>query len=544
MKIRTDNFSIVAVLTLAAACFLMAFASSTTTASQQTTPPITQSAPLTPQEQRGKSLYVRGDTLTSHGVVALIGEVEVPASTIPCASCHGNRGEGTTEGGVASGNVQWANLTKRDGHTHSTGRKHGAFDDLSLARSITSGIDSSGNALLSAMPRYKMSTEDMADLIAYLKRIDTDQDPGLSDNAIVIGILVPAKGPLTDTGQAIRAVTTSYFDDINSQGGVHGRKLELRVGETGETSTATAANLERLITNDRIFALVNIFTAGADEEIAALAQRTEVPLVGAITLTPQTAARINRQVFYLLPGVAEQARALVSFAAQKSDKATRVAIVYTQGNTISTLSADAVDLQSKLLGLPVPPRILLKANTPEAVAEVVAELKSRNIQAAYFFGAGGPSNFLSEAEKANLFPQVYSLGATVGNNILSAPAGFNGKIFLSFPSVPSDVTVEGTSKFSTLAEKYKLPKQHVAAQLSAYAAAQLLVEALKRTGRDLSREKLIASLESLYEYQTGLTQPLTFGPNRRIGALGAYIVGVDVEKKQFVQTGTWVSVKP
>ena len=78
--------------------------------------------------------------------------------------------------------------------------------------------------------------------------------------------------------------------------------------------------------------------------------------------------------------------------------------------------------------------------------------------------------------------------------------------------------------------------------MSAYAAAQVLVEGLKRGGRDLSREKLIAALEGLYEFESGVTPALTYNPNRRIGALGAYIVSLDLNKKQFVPVSGWLDV--
>ena len=54
-------------------------------------------------------------------------------------------------------------------------------------------------------------------------------------------------------------------------------------------------------------------------------------------------------------------------------------------------------------------------------------------------------------------------------------------------------------------------------------------EALTRAGKDLSRETLISKLETLYEYDTGLTPRITFGPNRRIGATGAHIVALDAK---------------
>jgi hypothetical protein len=68
------------------------------------------------------------------------------------------------------------------------------------------------------------------------------------------------------------------------------------------------------------------------------------------------------------------------------------------------------------------------------------------------------------------------------------------------------------------------------------------VEGLKRTGGELSREKFIGSLEKLYEFQTGLTPRLTYGPNRRIGALGSHIVTVDLEKKDFTPVGGWIEI--
>jgi hypothetical protein len=47
----------------------------------------------------------------------------------------------------------------------------------------------------------------------------------------------------------------------------------------------------------------------------------------------------------------------------------------------------------------------------------------------------------------------------------------------------------------------------------------------------------------LYEYDTGLMPKITFGPNRRIGALGAYIVTIDPEKKLFPASVEWVAVE-
>ena len=70
-----------------------------------------------------------------------------------------------------------------------------------------------------------------------------------------------------------------------------------------------------------------------------------------------------------------------------------------------------------------------------------------------------------------------------------------------------------------------MPAHHAALQKAALAALAVLIEGMERTGRELTREKLIASLETLYRFDAGLGAPVTFGPNRRIGARGAFITG-------------------
>jgi ABC-type branched-subunit amino acid transport system substrate-binding protein len=516
----------------------------TTTAS--TTPAAAGVVVLTPQEKRGKEIYLRGTSASGREIMAYLGEasLEVPASTMTCAGCHGFDGQGKPEGGVAPSNITWEALTKSYGVTHASGRKHPPYTERAIEFALTRGLDPAGHRLSNVMPRYAMSREDLTDLTAYLKRLGTDRDAGLTDTSIRVGMLVPAKGALAEMGQAIKSVVSAYFEEVNSQGGIYNRKIELKLTETGDTPAATTASVERLIRDEQIFALSSAMIAGADREIATLAHNSEVPLVAPFTLYPPQSAPVNRQVFYLLSGIDDQARALVLFAAQKSpDKsATRAAILYPDSE-VNVGVAAAIDEQSKLAGWSVPGRVKYARGSFNA-ATVAKELSAKNVNAVFLLGGSDDARALwAEAEKLNWSPALYLPGAMTGKDILDAPRAFKDKIFLSFPSVPADIKPAGLDNFRALAAKYKLPQGHIAAQISAYVSAQLLVEGLKRAGRDLSREKLIGALEGLYEYETGLTPRLTYGPNRRVGAAGAYIVSVDVEKKQFVPASGWIDIK-
>jgi ABC-type branched-subunit amino acid transport system substrate-binding protein len=497
---------------------------------------------LTQHERRGKAIYHRGMTSTGREIVAVMGEVDVPASTLTCAGCHGARGEGKTEGGVTAGELTWKHLTKPYGHTHPNGRKHGPFDELSFIRSVANGVDPAGNTLLVAMPRYQMMQDEMSDLIAYVKRIEADRDPGLTEQTITVGSVLPAHGPLAETGAAMRDVLLAYFDNVNSHGGIYSRKIDMRVAESGADADATAAGVKEFIAREQVFAFVGGVSAGAEGEIAALVAEREIPFVGPLALLALTGAPFNRQVFYLLPGVTEQARSLVAFTASKPGLTkSRAAVVVSEG-TLITAAAVAAEMQAEKSGWGTVERYAYKAGGFDG-AQLVRKLRQDNVGVVFFFGQGGDvAAFVKEATAVGWIPHILLLGTLVGRDLIDAiPQTLSNKLFLAFPTVPEDITQGGMSEFRALREKYKFASRHLTSQLLAFAAAKVFVEALKRAGQDLTREKLIVALEGFYDFETGIVPRLTFGPNRRVGSAGAYIVGIDAGKKQFVNVGGWVN---
>jgi ABC-type branched-subunit amino acid transport system substrate-binding protein len=407
---------------------------------------------------------------------------------------------------------------------------------------LTAGLDPAGNKLARAMPTYRMSQEDMANLIAYLKRIETDTDPGVSDTSIVLGTVLPEKTALSGLAQSMGDVLQAYFAEINSRGGIYNRKIELRVMH-GD-SKSTVPNMKRLIDEEQVFAIVSGLSAGAEDGVAALTQEKEVPFIGPSTLMPQRGAPVNRYVFYLLPGLKEQARALANFASKKTDAANaRVAIVSPDAEFNRAIVA-GIEEQAKKGSWKSVTTTYYAADGFNAASRV-AELKQKGIDTVFFLGSGIEATaMLKDADAAGWTPFVYMLGTLVGRNISDAMTiKTKDKIFLAFPTIPADVTAAGAAEYSSLLQRNKLQATHAAAQASAMAAAKILVHALELCGKDLSRERLITTLEGLYEYDTGLMPRITFGPNRRIGALGAYIVTIDPEKKLFPASLEWIVVE-
>ena len=506
--------------------------------------------PLTPQESRGKDIYLLGSSKSGKDILAYIGDssLEVPGSSMACANCHGMMGQGKSEGGIDPSNITWEALTKPYGVTHSSGRKHPAYTARGLELAITRGVDPAGNKLLKAMPRYQMSKEDLADLVVYLKRLGTDLDPGIGENQITIGTTLPGLsisgdlGPLYEVGQAVKGVLNAYFAEVNLQGGIYNRRLELKISETGNATAVTRANLERLIKDEKVFAMTSAFLAGAEKDLVPVFADLEVPLIGPMTLSPHTGTPLNRQIFYLLSGNSGQAQTLISFLKKRGDFKDRgIAVMYHRLELYSDI-VDGIRKQGE--------RDSLKTAVYEYpvatlnFTEYVRQMRQDEPAAVFFLGSLQETlAFMADAAKVNWFPLILLQSGAVNAEFLNSPAGFEGKIFLTVPTSPDDQTADALKEFRALAEKYKLTQKHWAAQMNAYTSAKLLVEALKRVGKDLSREKLIQTLEGFYEYPTGLTPPLTYGPNRRIGAMGAYVLTIDLKQKKLLPVSGWVGIE-
>jgi ABC-type branched-subunit amino acid transport system substrate-binding protein len=499
--------------------------------------------PLTAQELRGKRIYFEGTSPSGGRIKAYVGNdrIALPGSAATCGSCHGPDGRGRPELGVIPSDITWDHLMKSYGHSHPLGRKHPGFTEASLKRSILNGDDPAGNPLDASMPTYSMSIEDINDLIAYIKRLEKDFDPGLEDSSIRIGTILPSAGKTSAIGQAMVAVMAAYFEEINSQGGIYNRRLKLIASPYDGTGQVALSSAARLIDGENVFAMVGAVIAGADREIAALAEDKKIPLIGPLTFFSVDPFALNDFTFYLFSGLNEQVRALVDFAADELKLDSPRIAVLGRGDAHQKELQTAIVEQSQAHGWSKVTGFSIMSEQFNADAAARA-LRQQGVDCLFYLSFGGLKALLEAADRADWRPQVFLPGALARKEILELPACFQDRVYLSYPTLPSDQTPAGMEEFQALLQRHELSAEHLTSQISAYVAARILVEGLKRTGKDLSREKFMRSLEKFYEYQTGLTPRITYGPNRRIGAWGSHIVTIDLEKKSFAPVGQWIAL--
>jgi ABC-type branched-subunit amino acid transport system substrate-binding protein len=380
-------------------------------------------------------------------------------------------------------------------------------------------------AFLSLMLCCSAGAADMRVHAVQSKQLNTPQ-PGVTANSITIGSLAPLTGDNAETGSAIKALLTAYFDDLNQQrGGIYGRRVVLRFAESGDNSAATLKNAKRLAATP-VFAMVAPFVPDAEQKLASVAQASKMPLVGLLALSVPTES-VNREVFYLLPGFQQLEQELVRFAA--TGKTSEKTAVVVADNKLQTDVAAAMQATWKELNIEKPQEFVFSAANG---AEIVRDLHSQGIERVFFIGDGEQlAPWIEAADKAEWAPRVFVLGPLLDESILGAPARFQGRIFAAYPQLQPEVGA--VDEFDYFLSSHNLASDHRLVQISAYCAAKILVEALARAGKNVTREKLVLTLEQMRDFRTGLLPGITFGANRRVGSFKAEIVCVDLASHSF-----------
>lgn len=142
---------------------------------------------LTPSQERGQQIYLRGTSASQPPITAALGDggVQFAAAILPCTNCHGDDGRGRVEANVRAADITPAALGRA---TTVNGRARAAYTPSRLKRAIAMGIDSGRNPLSSAMPRYTMTAADASDLLDYLAILGNQPQPGVTEDTIRIGV--------------------------------------------------------------------------------------------------------------------------------------------------------------------------------------------------------------------------------------------------------------------------------------------------------------------------------------------------------------------
>ncbi len=340
--------------------------------------------------------------------------------------------------------------------------------------------------------------------------------PGVTEDKITIGTISPLTGKIAMVGVPIANAIKDYFDYLNDQGGIHGRKLEV-ISEDGKYDPPQAiASLKKLIDRDKIFALAS--TSGTPITLALnpTITREKLPSMAPIPAYGIFGLKSPKYLFSYGPYYAEQVVFNIEYILfTLGAKNPRIAFFYQDDefgkdgyrgfkaavkeyrlNVVAKekYTRGAIDISSQVLNI--------KRANPDFL--IITAIPSHAIM------------LLKEANRQGLNIPIFSCA----NARLEAVIKVAGEAAANYYcaeniALPNETQIPGMAKLIEIRNKRnpesKIPPKYY---VLSYVNALILGEGLKMAGKDLDREKLRDALESIQNFDTeGLTGPITFTPS-------------------------------
>lgn len=350
-----------------------------------------------------------------------------------------------------------------------------------------------------------------------------------NDNMILVGEF----GSLTG-GQATFGISTNKgikmaFDEINEKGGVKGKKIKLITEDNQGKTEEAAASVTRLITQNKVIAIIGEVASGRSKAAAPIAQQHGIPMISPSSTNPDV-TKIGDYIFRVCFIDPFQGFVMAKFATANL-KAKKAAIMRSAGNEYSVGLADVFAADFKKMGGEIVADLSYQDNDVDFKAQLT-QIRSKNPDVIFIPGYYTEVGLIAQQAKS-LGIKAPLLGGDGWDSPKLHEIGkeaINGHYFSNHYTTESTdpVVVEFIKKFQ---EKYKETPDGLAAL--GYDAAKVLAQAMERT-KDLTSKNIRDEIAKTKDF-VGVTGKITINGERN-AVKSAVVVQVDGAKRKYVTT--------
>jgi len=321
-------------------------------------------------------------------------------------------------------------------------------------------------------------------------------ETGVSDQEIVLGQSIGITGPLAQMAPDIVNGGKVYFDAINASGGINGRKIRTVVLDDGYDPAQTLKTVRQLIDGDKVFALFSLTgTANVAGVLPMLASEAQpVPLVGPITGADGVRNPKMGNVFHVRASYENELEKLVQHLSTVGIK--RIGVLWIN-NGMGKDGMTGIEKAMKKRGIQSYTSASIQPDGSDA-EKAIATLREKEPEAIIMITTGTATvSFIKGFNKVQKGMRFYALSVMGTSSALHAlgPDGV-GVVVTSVVPFP-------WSSSNPLAKEYQAAMRRAGYDnlsflgFEAYINAKVATEAIRRAGKDLTRAKLISSMESM-----------------------------------------------
>lgn len=327
-----------------------------------------------------------------------------------------------------------------------------------------------------------------------------DAADGVEPGLVRLGMVNAQTGPASALGQGMLAGAQAVFNEVNARGGVHGRKIVLRVADDAYEPEQTLVQTMAMVQEHQVLALFGFVGTPTTNAILPLLTESGVPLVGVFSGAASLRHPVRPQLFNMRASYDDEAEALIAHLGRTG--AIKVAVVYqNDGFGLSVLSAVEKALRRGTLKLHA--SASFQRNTL-AIKSALAAMMEAEPDVVVLAGTYAPvAAFVTQARAKGLKSRFASV-SFVGTESLLARLGPEGEGMLISQVMPFPMD---DSLAITRDCRARL-RGHANEALTyvnfeGCVTAKLMVAGLERAGPQPTRQRLMDALEGLQTLDLG-----------------------------------------
>ena len=323
---------------------------------------------------------------------------------------------------------------------------------------------------------------------------------GVTKTTILIGQSSPFSGTNKELGDDIREGLQAYFKQVNDAGGVNGRSIELVALDDANDAKRAGENARILIEQRGVLALIGYASATLSLPALPFAEKGKVAFIGPFTgAEPMRAFR--RNVYNIRASYADELEKIVDFYTTTGMK--KFSIIH-YDDAIGKENLAAVETALTRRGLKPASIGTLKRNQTDlgaAVSDVVKVSPDVVIATTLYKTTG---DFIKASRLAGATAQFAST-SFVGASALASELGDQGTGVVVAQVVPpyARTSVQIVREYQAAMEKLLGKKDFSFTSLESFIGAKVLVEAIRRSGANPTREGLMKTLDSMQNFNVG-----------------------------------------
>jgi ABC-type branched-subunit amino acid transport system substrate-binding protein len=355
--------------------------------------------------------------------------------------------------------------------------------------------------------------------------------PGVTADTITIGTTNPLTGTVASACKPVSDGALAWFDHVNATGGINGRKIDNLVLDDQYTAQQALANARQLAAKP-----VLVFFGGCGTiqvpAILQVAKKEDIPYLFPYAGMQQLLQEPS--VFLLLPLYESQFAALIPKLLKENGAGSVFAVIQQVPGSQKTL--ETVEAAVRKAGGTMVGSAFTTAGQSDQTPLVLKIKEANPDYVVMAESAPDAARIFKVMQSQSGFPKKFVIGqSTMTTGAFIDPVGdvANGRMLALTPTEPA--TSESAETCNKALAAKGMPPEGFG--LFGCAAAQVLTEALKQTGKDLTRASLMKTLQTWSAKQASpLLPPLSFAPGANMGERSMILIGVDGGK--FVDKGT------